>query len=200
MNQIARNIKVYGREVAFFAFFGLALTILFSFLRPLEYSSTARFLVVQKVQPADAYSAIKAVETITDNLSEVVHTTSFFDRVLATDIRIRKNYFSRTEAKRRKQWNRMVSSRTARGSGFLTVTVYHPDKREAHNITNAISQVLITQGWEYVNADIQIKIVDPAIESRFPARPNIPGNAVAGLVLGAIIGAVVVFQKRSKEE
>lgn len=199
MDPSVKQFIAAWKEILFFAGLGMLLTVGFSFFRPLEYSSTARFLVVQKVQPADAYSAIKAVETITDNLSEVVHTTSFFDRVLATDIRIRKNYFSRTETKRRKQWNRMIVSRTTRGSGFLTVTVYHPDKREAHNISTAISQVLITQGWEYVNADIQIKIVDPAIESRFPARPNIPGNAVAGLVLGAIIGSVVVFQKRFKE-
>ena len=182
------------KELLFFAVLGALLTVGFSLLRPLEYSSTARFLVVQKVQPADAYSAIKAVETITDNLSEVVHTTSFFDRVLATDVRIRKTYFSRTELKRRKQWNKMVIAHTTRGSGFLTISVYHPDKREARSLMSAISQVLVSNGWEYVNADIQIKIVDPAIESRFPARPNLPANALAGLVFGAIVGGAVVLR------
>lgn len=199
MDPFVKQFITAWKEILFFAGLGMLLTVSFSFFRPLEYSSTARFLVVQKVQPQDAYSAIKAVETITDNLSEVVHTTSFFDRVLATDIRIRKNYFSRTETKRRKQWNRMVVARTTRGSGFLTVTAYHPDKREAHNISTAISQVLVTQGWEYVNADIQIKIVDPTIESRFPARPNIPANALAGLALGAILGGGVVMRRQSRE-
>lgn len=199
MDQQNHNIlRSSWKELVFFSVLGGILALGLSLLRPLEYSSTGRLLIVQKVAPIDAYSAIKSVETISENLAEIIYTTSFFDRVLDTDIRIQKNFFSNNERTRRKQWEKMVDTHAGRGSGFLNVTVYHPDKREARKIVEAISQVLITQAWEYINADIQIRSVDSPLESRFPVRPNLVMNGLAGAVMGFLLGSVYALNTRKR--
>ena len=176
------------RDIALFGLAGLVLALVLSLIRPLEYSSTVRLLVLQKNVPVDAYTAIKAIETITENLSEIVYTSSFFDRALAADTRIDRNQFSPIEQKRRKQWSRAVSTQLSRGSGFFSVTVYNRDKHEATRIVTAIANVLKDAGWEYVNSQIELKMVDTPLESRFPVRPNVAVNALMGLVLGAMVG------------
>lgn len=184
------------KELLFFALLGGVLALGFSLLRPLEFSSSARLLVIQKVASIDAYSAIKSVETITDGLSELVHTTSFYDRVFDTDIRINKAYFSNNERDRRRQWDKMVETHTSRGNGFLRIAVYHPDKREARKIVEAITQVLMTQGSEYLNAEVQIKSVDSPLESRFPVKPNLPVNALGGMVFGTLVGILYALNSQ----
>ena len=187
------------KEILFFAVFGLVLTVAFSFLRPLEYSSSARFLVIQKNASADAYAAIKSVETITDTLQQVVHTTAFFNSALSADPRIRTDYFHKKEAQRRKQWQDMVETHSIRGTGFLQVSVYHSDAREARKILQAISDVLIGQGWQYVSTDIKITVVDSIIESTYPVRPNLIANALGGLVIGSFLGVVYALLRERKK-
>lgn len=191
-----RKIPREIRDIILFACAGLVFALFLSLVRPLEYNSTVRLLVLQKNIPADAYTAIKAIETITENLSQVVITSSFFDKVMAADPRIHRDDFSRVERKRRKAWARAVSTQVSRGSGFFDITVYNRDKHEATRIVQAIALVLTNSGWEYVNSDIDIKIVDTPLESRFPVRPNLIINALMGFVFGAMIGGAYVSQKR----
>ena len=64
------------------ALFGIAL----SFLFPLQYSSTMRLLIIQRqLSAADPYTAIKASERISDNLTQAIYTATFFDKVLVND-------------------------------------------------------------------------------------------------------------------
>lgn len=202
MNQSHTSILKSWKEILFFAVLAAVLTLALSLLRPLEYSSSARFLVQQKNAPADAYSAIKSVETITDTLTEVIHTTAFFDSVLTANPQIRTDYFEKNEAKRRKQWNTMVETHANHGTGFLQVIVYHTKASEARKIVQAISDVLIGQGWLYVNMDIKTTLMDSPIESSYPVRPHLVASAFGGLVLGGFLGvlyALVRERKRNRE-
>lgn len=188
----------HWKEILFFALLGLALSAVLSFLRPLEYSSSAKFLVQQKNAPQDAYAAIKSIETVTDTLTQVIHTTAFFNAVLAADPRIRIDYFKTKEARRRKQWQSMVDAHILRGTGFLQVYVYHTDSREARKVLQAVSDVLIGQGWQYVSTDIKVTVVDSIIESSYPVRPNILANAFSGLVIGSFLGAVYALGRERR--
>src|SRR5512143_864386 len=106
------------------AVFGAAL----SFLFPLRYSSTMRLLIIQKqLSQTDPYTAIKATESISDNLSQIVYTTSFFDKVMAAKFNIDQSIFPTDEIKKRKLWREMIGTNVIRGSGMLVVTVYHKD-------------------------------------------------------------------------
>lgn len=57
---------------------GMALAILLSFLRPLEYSSTTRILITQELGAVDAYTASRSAERIADDLASIVYTSTFF--------------------------------------------------------------------------------------------------------------------------
>ena len=171
--------------------FGAAL----SFLFPLQYSSTMRLLLIQQqLSTVDPYTAIKASERIADNLGQIVYTTSFFDKVMNAKFNIDQSYFETDESKRRKQWSDMIDTQVIRGTGMLVVIVYHPDKDQATQIARAIAFVLTTEGWQYVGGgDLQVKLVDEPLESRFPVRPNIPANAFMGFILGTIVGTGYVL-------
>lgn len=182
-----------------FAALGGFSTFFLSFVRPLEYSAHTRLLILQKGPgTTDAYTALKAIEAIGENLSQITETTSFFELVMQTDPRIRAAAFPKDEVRRRKAWAKMVDTVSARGSGFLYVTVYHADKREARKIVEAVSTVLVTRGWEYANANIEIKPVDAPLVSPFPARPQFALNALAGGCMGALIGAWYGMSRRSR--
>lgn len=179
-----------------------SLALLFSLLQPLEYSSSVRLLVLQKNQSSmDPYTALKAAEQVGDTLSQVVYTSAFLDRVLTIDQTIDRNIFSSSERKKRKTWSHMTEARSGRGSGFLTITVYHRDKVEAHKIVQAMTNVLITEGWQYVNSDIVIRVVDSPLDSRFPVKPDIPVNVFSGCIFGISIGlAFTAYHERRKRK
>lgn len=166
-----------------------------SFLFPLQYSASMRLLIIQKqLAQADPYTAIRASERVSDNLAQIVYTTSFFEKVMDAKFNIDRTVFSREESKKRKQWREMIETRVVRGSGMLVVTVYHPDPEQAEQIARAIAFVLTTEGWQYVGGgDLDVKLVDEPLKSRFPVRPNIPANAFMGFVLGIIAGTGYVL-------
>jgi capsular polysaccharide biosynthesis protein len=166
-----------------------------SFLFPLQYSSSMRMLIIQKqLSAADPYTAIKASERISDNLAQIVYTTSFFDKVMGAKFNIDRSVFKTEESKKRKQWRDMIETRVIRGSGMLVVTVYHTDPKQAEQISRAVAFVLTTEGWQYIGGgDLDVKLVDEPLVSRYPVRPNVPANAFMGLILGIIAGTGYVL-------
>ena len=197
MEQLLHDTQKKWKLIFIFALFGAIFALLVSFLRPLEYSSSIRLLIVQKnVGTSDAYTVLKSAESIGDNLSQVVYTSSFLDKVLDSRFSVDTSYFPRKEYDRRKKWSKMVETQVSRGTGFLKVTVYHPNKQEANSISKAVASILIEEGWQYVGTALEMKLVDKPIESRFPVRPNIPVNVFIGVFLGACVGVAYSSGKR----
>lgn len=191
MNTLARGWKRILLFAILTSFFGAGV----SFLFPLQYSSTMSLLIIQEqLSQVDPYTAIKASERISDNLGQIIYTTSFYDKVMRSDFNIDQAIFSDDEIRRRKQWDRMISTQVMRGSGILVVSVYHGDPQQATQIAQAIAFVLTTEGWTYVGGgDLQVKLVDSPLESRWPVRPNVPANTFMGFVLGLIAGSGYVL-------
>lgn len=177
------------------AFFGAAL----SFVFPLEYSASMRLLIIQRtLSEADPYTAIKSAERLSDNLAQIVYTTDFYDKVMASKFNIDQAYFKADERKRRDQWRDMISTSVTRGSGMLVVNVYHEDPDQAEQVASAIAFVLTTEGWQYVGGDLQVKLVDEPLQSRWPTRPNVPANSGTGLVLGVVLGAGLSMKEKKR--
>ena len=193
-----RLIKYNWKKVLLFAVLVMIITAALSFIEPLKYSTEVRFLVIQKsLLGLDPYTAIKSSERVALNLSEILYTTSFFNKVMGSDYNIDKDYFSADEEKKRDQWSRMIGSFVEGGTGLLTLAVYHPDRNQSLEIAQAVASVLATEAQEYVGGDVQIKLVDDPLPSRFPVKPNIPLNAFFGFVLGLVLGFVyVVWRSR----
>ncbi|HBD04940.1 TPA: hypothetical protein DCZ32_00595 [Candidatus Uhrbacteria bacterium] len=189
------------QPIIFFAVFGLLLALLFSFLRPLLYSSTVRLLVIQQLGTVDAYTAGRSAERIADDLATAVYTTDFYELVMASGLGIDKNYFGTDEIKKRKKWGEAVSTSVSRGSGFLTIKVFHEDVSQAEQIGRGVASVLTTEGWKYTGGgNITISLVDAPLNSRWPVKPNIPANAFSGLVLGLLAGSGYVLLREQTND
>ncbi len=187
-------LRGWGTIVAF-AVLGLVLALILSFLQPLRYSSTVRLLIIQDVGNLDAYTASRSVEQVANNLATIVYTTSFFNEVMSAGFDIDESVFPTQEYNKRQTWEKMVSTSVERGTGLLTVTVYHQDVKQAEQIVNAISYVLTQQASSYISTggSVTVKVVDTALDSRWPAKPNIPANAFSGLVLGGLAGVAFLL-------
>lgn len=176
--------------------FGAAGALLF----PLEYSATSRLLIIPSATlGVDPYTAIKSSERISENLAQIVGTSSFFEQVLRAREQFQLNisrFENVTERLRRREWTKMVSPQPLSGTSLFAITVYHTDKEQARRWSEAIDSVLANRGFEYTGKDTQIKIVDTPVVSRFISRPNFLVFGFFGLALGAFLGAVWTLSKQ----
>lgn len=160
-----------------------------TFLRPLKYSAVTRLLLTQRAAfTLDPYTAIRSVELIGGNLADIVATSSFFEKILKTGYNIDQNYFPVNELQRRKAWLKTVEAYVIRGTGLLEIKIYHPDKEQASQIANAVVFLLNREGSDYMGRDIGIRLVDSPLVSKYPVKPSVPLNILAGLVLGFLLG------------
>ena len=176
---------------------GLLLASLISFISPFEYKATTGLLILPKATVGlDAYSAIKTSERIGENLATIVHTSSFFDKLADTGYNIDFSYFNQESKNKLKvQWGNMVGAYVRYNTGLLYVDVYHESQEQAVFIAQAISNILITQNDEYLAHEgfVEVKMVDEAIVSERPVKPNFIRNALLGffasffLIAGLII-------------
>ena len=188
------------KRIAVFAVATAAFAAAVSFAFPLRYGATMRLLMIQsQLSAADPYTAIKASERISDNLAQILYTTDFYDKVMEAQFNVDESYFAGDERRERRRWKDAISTQVLRGSGMLDVTVYHTDPDQAEQISQAIAFVLTTEGWEYIGGgDLQVRVVDEPLVSRWPVRPNVPANAFMGLVLGGIAGTGYVAMRAGR--
>ncbi len=161
---------------------------------PLKYSATTRLLVLPKSSiGVDAYTAVKSAERVSENLAQIIYTTSFFEKVTKAGFNLDTGPFNVSEINKRKLWQKTVLPQALSGTALLSVTVFHQDKEQATNWASAIGYVLQTQGFEYTGGNVDIKIVDTPVLSRFPVQPNFLMNGLLGLIFGAILGGAYVL-------
>ncbi len=175
------------------------LTVIVTLSRPLSYSATFRLLITQRAAfTLDPYTAVRSSELIGGNLAQVIGTSAFFDKVLKSGYNVNQAFFPTDEAKRRSTWTHMVDASVGRGTGLLVVKVYHPDRAQALQIASAVALLLGRDGADYVGRDIQVRLVDPPILSRFPVKPNLLGTTTAGLLLGFCLGNLYLYSSHRR--
>jgi len=193
INRGWKRIMIFASASAVFA---IAVSLAF----PLQYSSSMRLLIIQRqLSTADPYTAIKASERIADNLAQILYTTSFYDKIMAAKFNVDEAAFGQDEIKKRRRWRDTIATQVVRGSGMLDVTVYHVDPEQAEQISQAVAFVLTTEGSKYVGGgDLEIRLVDDPLVSKWPVKPNLLANALAGLVLGGLAGVGYVLTAASR--
>jgi capsular polysaccharide biosynthesis protein len=192
-----RDLLYSWHTVVMFALLGLVLALIISFVQPLKYSSTVRLLILQDIGGGtDAYTASRSEERIADNLSTIIYTSTFFDQVMDAGFSIDERAFPEDPSKRRKEWGKTVSATVARGSGLLTVTAYHRDVEQSEQLVRAIAFVLTARVGEYTSGgNVEARLVDEPLNSRWPVKPNVLVNLLSGFVLGGFVGiAFVILQ------
>ncbi|MFC1598376.1 YveK family protein [Patescibacteria group bacterium] len=164
-----------------------------------EYSSEFQVLVVQRYTLTDSYTAVKSAEKVSQNLADVISTSTFLDQVLAYGGVDLSELQQLDEAEKRETWEQMVEADVVSQTAMLKVTAYDEDPAEAEKLANAVGNVLLEHGSEYHGAPdtISLKIVDKALTSDRPTRPNLLLNGLAAGLFGAILGLLVVLLRPS---
>lgn len=176
------------------AILGGVVAVLVSLLQPLEYSATTRILITQELSGVDAYTASRSAERIADDLTGVVYTSDFFNRVMAAGYDVSRNDFPADEIDLRKEWEKTVTASVSYSSGMMEIRAYNTDPAKAKEIAAAVAHVYVTEGDNYISGDdVSVQVVDDPLNSRYPVKPNIPINGISGLFLGAIAGAAYVY-------
>lgn len=175
--------------IAVFGLVGLVLALGISFIQPLKYSSTVRLRILQDIGTTDAYTASRSEERLAEILATNIYTTTFYDAVMGSGFDIDQTYFPDEDYKRRREWSRTVAATVSRGAGFLTVTAYHPDVTQAEQIARAVAFEFTEHAAEYTSGgNVEVRLIDAPLNSRWPVKPNVLANAFSGLILGILAG------------
>ncbi|MFA7245523.1 MAG: Wzz/FepE/Etk N-terminal domain-containing protein [Candidatus Magasanikbacteria bacterium] len=181
--------------------FGLLAAILsggISLLFPLQYRADAQVLIIsQSRYGVDPYTVVRSAERVGENIAQVMKTDDFYNKVKEQkNYEIDWNYFeNKNEREKRKLWQKTLVPSVVYGTGVLNVSAFHKDPDVAKKIANAASESLVAKGWEYVGGDVNIKIVNQAVVTKFPVRPNILMNVVLGFLVGMFFMSLLVVRK-----
>lgn len=167
---------------------------------PRHYSATSQVLVITRDRTGvDPYTLAKSAELIGQNLAGVMLTSDFYTKVMnQAGTTFNKSVWSGlNDRTQRRTWQDNVKPAMAYSSNLLKITAYATTQDEAAKFTSALTDTLTSHGWEYIGGDVILKVVDAPLVSRFPARPNFFLTTLAGLFLGALLGAVwVTYYKK----
>lgn len=175
---------------------GLSVAVSFAFV--FQYRADAQVLIISKTRTGvDPYTTVKSAERVGENLSAVMQTSDFYEKVKnQAGYQIDWSRFAeRNERERRKLWKKTIAPSVSYGTGILNVSAFSPSQSEAVQIASAASRALVEQGWEYVGGDVTIKVINNPVVTKWPARPNFALNAIAGFLAG-ILGMSVLTLAR----
>jgi len=191
---ILRRSKLIILSGFVFAVAAFLITLLF----PLEYRADAQVLIISRSRyGVDPYTVVKSAERVGENIAQIVKTNDFFNKVFVQpgynlDRARFENIDDRTK---RKRWEKAIDASVVYGTGVLNISGYSTNKDQASQLAAAASNALVSSGWEYVGGDVSIKLVNDPIVTRFPARPNMVVNVVAGFLLGVVVLSLVILRK-----
>lgn len=177
----------------------LSIALFVSALQKPMYESQTTLLVVQKQgSNIDAYTAAKASEKLGNNLAKVINTTSFLDKV-SSQPNADLSFLPKDEKKRRKAWQEAVSASIEPETSLMKISAYAPSRESATNLAQAISYTLTNDSASYYgNSDnISIQVVNTALTSSYPIKPNYLLNMLASIACGILFaaGSLAIYEK-----
>lgn len=192
-------IAVLQRHVTLLMVWGIFFAVIAgsaSFLFPLQYSAVSQILIISRDRSGvDPYTQAKSAERIGENLAEVIKTSDFFGKVMSSNVNFDKqSWTGLSERDQRKKWRRDVKPESVYGTSLLRITVYALSPDGVKNFNNAVAQTLAARGNEYIGGDVVLKQVDDPLVSRFPTRPNVIVNVLAGFVVGILLSALWILK------
>lgn len=177
------------------------LSIVVGLFFPKQYSATSQVLIIARDKTGvDPYTQARSAERIGANLAQVMNTTDFYNKVMNSGASLfdREPWKNLTDRQQRKKWAKDVRAAMVYGGSLMEIDVYSSSQEEAVNLSNAITQTIAAQGWEYLGGDVAIKIVSNPLASRWPARPNMLINAGIGFLVGFFISGLWVLRFKRK--
>ncbi|PIR74560.1 MAG: hypothetical protein COU35_01620 [Candidatus Magasanikbacteria bacterium CG10_big_fil_rev_8_21_14_0_10_47_10] len=196
----ARVLKKRSKVIFMTGVIVALVTLLISLLFPLQYRADAQVLIIsQSRYGVDPYTVVRSAERVGQNISQVVKTTDFFEKVVEQrQLGLDTSRFENVpELTRRQRWEKTIDASVVFGTGVLNVSAYHTNQEQARRYATAAVTALVEKGWEYVGGDVTIKVVNDAVVSKLPVRPNLLLNTVLGFLVGAAAMAAISLRKKN---
>ncbi|MFW5888330.1 MAG: YveK family protein [Patescibacteria group bacterium] len=192
--EILRNKK---QTVAAIVMVFLAISVIFTALQTFKYGAESKLLIVQNFEGnIDPYSMSKSNEYLSNTLTRVVSSHSFYKKVINSGFDIDRSYFEKKNLKDElEKWEKTVKTKPFLGSGIMEIKVYHPDRAQLEQISLAVNYILKTEhGYYHSKGDnVEIKTLDTPVVSSWPVKPNAFLNLGIGLIFGLAIALSYVY-------
>ncbi len=194
-------LKVFVKHLRLIIVWGLIVGILsggISLLFPMKYSAESQVLIISRDRTGvDPYTQVKSAERIGENLAQVMRTTDFYQKVMESTATFdRERWTNLSERKQRKEWQKDVVGGMVYGSSLLKITTYSESKDDAKALSDAVTGMVSSRGWEYVGGDVAIKSVNSPLVSSFPTRPNLLMNILVGFIAGVLLAGLWVYRSK----
>lgn len=180
----------------------LVIGLTVSLLQPQLYRSRSKLLVT--MYGNDYYAIDKGNQYFASLLPKIASSQSFFNDLFsgsADTYGLDRAYFGSTYREEMRAWERTMSI-SMDAQGILTVDIYHSNPEQAKQISMALDNYLIAKEsyFQQLADKADIKIIDQPIVSRYPVKPDLAGNAVAAMILGALIGAAMELSRSGEKK
>jgi capsular polysaccharide biosynthesis protein len=174
---------------------GFLLGVGASLMRPPEYRAALDLEVRQDIGDADAFMVVDQRNAFSDALAERLVTSDVFGAVMYGTDGIDATYFYDE-----RDWAHGVSVHHSLYKGRYVIWVYHKDADQAVLIANAIALALTGDLSLGEYEDFHLRAWGEPIVSRWPVRPNLLANGLAGLILSLVAGVGYVLIQRDRQE
>lgn len=161
-----------------------------------KYGAKSKILIIQEgAEKVDPFSVSRSVEYLSDLLSKVVYSYSFYESVMNSDFNIDEQYFGETSNKKMKVWKETVSAKSLDDSGIISINVYHKDPYQAKQIALAINHVLINshQNYHGLGSSVKINVIDQPVSSSYPIKPNLLYTLVIIIAVSLFFGLTYIY-------
>ena len=196
LNQFLKLIWTKKQAVILIMVVFILICVLVTVVQPFKYGSNIKLLTVYSFKEnTDPYITSKSNEYLSNLLSKIVYSNSFFEKIKESGFNIDKSYFKGDDRRQIKNWGETVRARNIVDTGMIDLDVYHTDRNQAEQIARAIAFTLQTEHGEYhgFGKNVEIKIIDKPITSTFPVKPNIAFNLLFAITFGFIFSLVYVY-------
>jgi uncharacterized protein involved in exopolysaccharide biosynthesis len=178
---------------------GVILATAFSFLSPIQYSSSVRLLITQaNAVGTDPYTTLKFTERIASSLSELLYSSSFANNIIGEAKGLDPKAFPNDEYQRRKQWQKTIETAVTPGTGIMVITAYQGTREQATSLIDAASRELALQAPNYFGSNVRVQVIDAPLPSQWIARPTFLKNGLFGAVLGFMLGLIWVVATQGR--
>jgi len=167
-------------------------TTLVTFILPESFASTARVHLravspgggVTSVTPTQLATQLELLQSqvVLNKVIETLDLNEVWAKKFGVEVKLRTD--ETTELLKRQ-----ITVRPVRNTTLIEICAFSEKPDEAAKLANTVAEVFRSYTVSS-SGDIQAEIVDAAVPSLAPVRPNKPLNIGLGIVMGALLGLV----------